>query len=478
MSAGKYTRVPTPEERIAQLEKERVNNEQRNNQLQAEIRRQQQLTTDRLQQQEKMMREQEQKHSRVIDSLESDIKEAAISHQNAIRNVQDTFDKTIKKQNDDFNKAIQEQGEDLTKQIKDVRYWTKKQLETHRKEMLEITQEQQRQLDVERNRVDAIFAQKQQNVSAAQARLRDLDKLITSFDKEYPHQKYAPGELERIKANHQDAKKALNQGMEQAAWAQTQATFNALMILQERVLTAQIKFETTYEQTIRALDTILQTIRKQQNVKVEERERLVDDWTDGAYSKLGKEIEETINDLETKKQSLTIEEVQEKLGMIASLEEQQVAIVKKAINSILASRERETIAKNIAIALDKSGYRIIDGNGYENDDPRGVYLVKAKIANVENGSEILVIVDPQIVNDQIQNVLHTEFIRSHFPDDNSRRIQHEKVVSTLKGIGIEVGNTTCVSEKLEGVENIDVKKVTKAGNSMPQNVKDKIQNRK
>ena len=379
----------------------------------------------------------------------------------------------------DFNSALKHQENRLNTQINNVRSWTETELTNQRKEYLRITRNQQRQINHIDSEVQRIKNKEANTKEIVKRRLHDVELLIEEMDKNEPHQRFAPGEIDRIRNKLTRAKQDLEQidanfasGVNQAVWQ----AYDELIQLREKIYEKKNQFQREYLFTLQLLEVLL-GIARNDEIDVPARNKKIDYWTDGEFTALQNELESIKNNLETRRDSITLEELEQMQNSLKSMEEEQEKIVNKAVNRVIASQQRKEMAKDIAFKLIDSGdYQFVDGNGYEGDDPRAPYIIRIKKSGAAGATETTAIITPREVEDNsIQNVLALNST-DHFPDDESARQNAAEVASVLKEKqDVIVGTTECTqSEHDPDLSGEKVKRYLKQGHKIPEKSKQKI----
>lgn len=467
MSRMTVTPVETPRQTIRRLRNQAYNEQTRRERLEKEVNRAARQTNQRISDIEENSKRQEQRHDQAISGLQSDIQEAERLHHERLIQFQKNF-----------NSALKNQENRLNTKINNVRNWAESELINQRREYLEITRDQQKQI----NHID-LEVQKIKNTEAnteeiVRKRLHDVQLLIDETDKNEPHQRFAPGELVQIRNKLHRAESDLNKkganfasGVNQAVWQ----TYDELVLLREKVYEKKNEFQREYLFTLQLLEILLGIVNNDE-IDVPTKNKKIDFWTDGKFSELKEKVEKLKINLENRKDTLTLEEVKQMQNTIKAFEEEQEKIVDKAVNNVIASQQRKEMAKDVALKLINSGdYQFVDGNGYEGDDPRGSYIIRIKKSDAENATETTAIITPrEIKDDSIQNMLALNST-DHFPDDESARQNAAEVAAVLENQEVAVGNTKCAqSEHDPDLAGEKIKNYLKLGRKIPKESKQNI----
>src|SRR5690606_29751311 len=87
----------------------------------------------------------------------------------------------------------------FNQQLSKLQDWTQASLDQLSSEMNERFEEQQTQIDSNRQAIQNIYEREQNLELQAQQRLNDLEELLTAFDKNNNHDKYANGRFNQLK---------------------------------------------------------------------------------------------------------------------------------------------------------------------------------------------------------------------------------------------------------------------------------------
>lgn len=463
MSGYSTVRILTPEERIRQQQREINNIESRNREQQRLI----DLANQRLitegQKRQEEMRRMEQANSKLVNSLQSDLKQSEIRQQQA-----------LKEQNDQFQKVIDKERENVNSKFDSMEEWTKERLEKNRKEYLRITEETNTRVEKIEHDVNQLFERENTKQEIFQKRFADMVKLVESTSKNPDHERFAPGELRKILSCIKDAEDDAKNGDVSAANASLRDGYRKLAILRMEVRQKKNDFRNQYDEAMASLELLLDKLESK-DVDLNTKIKDIDYWTDDEYSKLKKQVKELKSTLESGKDSLQIEDVKKTQKLIGELEKQQLKIVKKAKSRIIASSEREKMAIAIAKKLEDEKYPIFDGNGYESNDPRKAYLIKSKVSNSPQSTEIIAVIDPISISET--EIVNRLVINSndHF-DDIQKNIRSQKIANALKEIGCEVEKSECKSsDSIHELEGNAVNNIIKEGSSgIPEHLKKRL----
>ncbi|MFF4353628.1 hypothetical protein [Streptomyces sp. NPDC001530] len=265
-----------------------------------------------------------------------------------------------------------------------------------RKEMAQLS-EQVGELTQDRTRAEA----------AARTWLTDAQTIARSTE-QLPHERFAPGELDRLRNRLDTAGENVAQGRYDAAIALTQETYHALSELRVEITQRDLAHRAARSEAVEALVTVGHLIERNavRPVLGERGEALdgvildVDYWSESELDELKQEVEAALR--RARDDSTDIEELRALRSEEAPRLEQWLGdVVERAGMRQLASQIRVNLADAVVDTLAQiAAYDLVDGV-YDAADPRRAYLAKLQH---ENGNHILVEVD-QAPEDAAQCVL-------------------------------------------------------------------------
>ncbi|MFD7492666.1 hypothetical protein ACFV8T_09655 [Streptomyces sp. NPDC059832] len=242
-------------------------------------------------------------------------------------------------------------------------------------------------------RIDVIDQDRAQAGRLVQTWLSDARAMTEAITGAGLHERYAPGELDRLTARLATAEQSATQGRFDAALAVAQETYHSLSELRAETEQRELERCTARMAAIDALATVEKEIEGSlsrpvldpDGVPVEGCAVDVDYWSEGG---LGRLREETANGLARARDDRTgTDELRLLLAQEAPrLEDALGDTVERACLRQLASQTRVNLADAVVQALGRNAYyEFVDGE-YQGADPRGTYY--AKLVH-ENGNEIV-----------------------------------------------------------------------------------------
>lgn len=351
----------------------------------------------------------------------------------------------------EHKKALASQANHFNQQLSNLQDWTQASLDQLSSEMNERFEEQQTQIDSNRQAIKNIYEREQNLELQAQQRLNDLEELLTAFDKNNNHDKYANGRFNQLKRRLQSINST--DVPSQSKIAEAISITNDIFDLEEEIAREKMIFESIHNQTLSIAEELLLEINNNRTnlfftdengkeLENEEGNKLqveVDFWTEDEYSKLENQAKAIKAELETKKELPELDKDELKIfqDQLAELKDQQEKLVLLACEKGLLSMDRDDIANDILEAFEKQGFWLKEDDSifYEgNIEKKTTNDQRESIAiNVENniGTELTI----RIVPEGMQNKIH--FHRNDNRDMTQQEYMEllEEVQNVIEGAG-------------------------------------------
>jgi exonuclease SbcC len=355
-----------------------------------------------------------------------------------LRDVNSEFLKTkteLKRTKKEFSSKISELNENFSKEIEKVN----SEILKTRVDINTI----KREVSKNRERINKIISdinrEKQEKKELASYWMKNLDGQIEMI-KSLEHEKFKPGELNRLITQIELAKKNYENGVYESAISSLQERYLDAVELFEEVFILQREFEELKEQALKRIADIKVLIEAQRVVDYElEGETIkieTDYWSEGRLSKIEEEVqklEKEVNDKNT-----TTERMIEILEYEDKLIEELTQIAEVAKHNAFLYQGRVDTANDIIDILEDLDFEIIE-DALVGDDKRKPLFLK-----LENESEEEIIVVASKKKDK--NVLNIMFdIESTNPKFKDRRL--EKIIKELNNKGIKLENFSCTDSE-------------------------------
>lgn len=384
---------------------------------------------------------------------------------NALRremeSMEDNFNFKIQGLEDDIaemdlahRQAMKKQSEEFYKNLSQLRDWTEQSIDELESRVEVKFEKQQKQIEQQKQRIDALYQKERDENQKAKFMLRDLKILVAAIGERCNHNKFAEGrwkqlneDVQRLSSSNVPASSIISQAMNLT---------NALWHMEEDVLKAQLKFEVIHNLILNEATELLQTMSKNRTdvyYTNEEGKRIQDEngkdikleidfWTKDDYKILEERAKDLKNEIETKKEhpNLTEERLKEIRRELNDIKQQQNDLVKLALKRGFASEERVQISEDIINALEEQGFTLskLDNGEFAHDYMKGEILADQRegvfaVLKNGNGMEVSVIIHP----DESLTSNHIVFQRNDesnlTPDELRRSIEGVKKIIESKG---------------------------------------------
>ena len=423
---------------------------------------------------------------------------------NALRremeSMEDNFNFKIQGLEDDIaemdlahRQAMKKQSEEFYKNLSQLRDWTEQSIDELESRVEVKFEKQQKQIEQQKQRIDALYQKERDENQKAKFMLRDLKILVAAIGERCNHNKFAEGrwkqlneDVQRLSSSNVPASSIISQAMNLT---------NALWHMEEDVLKAQLKFEVIHNLILNEATELLQTMSKNRTdvyYTNEEGKRIQDEngkdikleidfWTKDDYKILEERAKDLKNEIETKKEhpNLTEERLKEIRRELNDIKQQQNDLVKLALKRGFASEERVQISEDIINALEEQGFTLskLDNGEFAHDYMKGEILADQRegvfaVLKNGNGMEVSVIIHP----DESLTSNHIVFQRNDesnlTPDELRRSIEGVKKIIESKCYKMgDVASTKGTGDSKQ-IELADANALAKTG--INKNLKEKL----
>ncbi len=368
--------------------------------------------------------------------------------------------------------ALQLQEVALQGEINNLRERTEEELKKQRDEYTRLVTQNREQINQVKNQVAHILQREAANQQSAQHLIEDLEKLIGHTEANLPHEKFAPGQLEKVR-RQVEAAKAHIENAPQTAIATGQQAYFDLVDLREEVLEKEAEFNLWLDNTLEAMRALFESIAQNRNItlKVDEdevAEKEVDFWTRGAYQALEAQVEALKKELEDNRKTISLERIKEILAEVETLQKQQRDLLRESVERVISSQARAEIGDVIVETLEKEGFTLEEG-GYEQADERNTYLIK--VIN-RAGTEVVAAIVPDDATNT--NTVSVNTFDKNVLSDQVTAERFEGIRQALAEAGLQVGQTVCEDAPLKELYDID-EILKEKGEGIPKNVLEKAE---
>lgn len=389
--------------------------------------------------------------------------------------------------------AMKKQSEEFYNNLTELKDWTEQSINNLETRVEENFERQQKQIDHQKQRIEALYQKERNENQKAKLMLRDLKILVAAIGERCNHNKFAEGKWNQLNRRVQNLSNANVPAV--SIISEAMNITNDLWDLEEDVLKAQLKYEVIHNMILNEATELLQTMSKNRTdvyCTDEEGKRLQDEtgkdikleidfWTKDDYMKLEERAKDLKNEIDTKKEhpNLTeerLKEIREELNLI---KQEQNELVKLALKRGFASEERVKISEDIINALEEQGFTLskLDNGEFAHDYMKGEIVADQRegvfaVLKNGNGMEVSLIIHP----DESLTTNHIVFQRNDesnvTPDELRRSIEGVKKVIESKGYKMgDVASPKGTGDNKQ-VELADANALAKTG--INKNLKEKL----
>ncbi|XDE60209.1 hypothetical protein AB3M80_15190 [Arthrospira platensis BEA 1257B] len=289
----------------------------------------------------------------------------------------------------------------------------------------------------------------------------DVDKIWKQIDRDYQHQRFAPGKLADLRRDLDLANSNIQAGVFEAAIATCQQTYLKLGDLRLELEQKQHEWLFYYQASLTDLRSLITEVQTHRECEVEvgqgsDAETFkceVDYWTNGRLSEYENQLNQLESQLVEGEATLTTEQIKNIGENINQLQPILGEILEQARCSILNSQLRVEIADRIIETLANIGYSLIDDT-YEGEDQRNAFVVKVK--NVA-GDEVVTVISPE--SEFGANSVSINSFSATLIDEQATRQNAEAIFNILNEAGVQgVGDIECKEQANSQYQDIDAVK--------------------
>ncbi|MEK7256003.1 MAG: hypothetical protein AAB316_14725 [Bacteroidota bacterium] len=376
------------------------------------------------------MEKRRQEQAKVVENLQSDIKEVAAQHH-----------RDMAAHREEFVREMLSLETRTDQKYESLRDWTHNRLEHQRAEHNRLALRQQRQNRELKRQIEQIQQREETRSAKAKDYVSDLQRLVESAEQNLPHEKFAPGKMEKIRRQLAAAERQWQEDLPATAAATAQQALFDLMDLEEEVMKKELDFELLHGAAIECTSGLFEAVRRNRMVEVQSGAagQEVNFWTEGRYDKMELEIAEVKQRLETEKNTLDADEIQSMLIRLDEMAGRQESLIKEAVERIISSQLRAEMGDSVVDTLNKQGFRmVLDDCGYFEQDQRKAFTV-----NMQNrsGTKIVTVISPD--EKTYENIMSVNTYDEHIYDENVLTTRSEEILSALRGAGLQTGATIC-----------------------------------
>jgi hypothetical protein len=371
--------------RLAPLEQRTKQQEQETQKLKSNIKDLEKETNRRLQQQR-------QEFQTAVRQSEDRQQQAIQRESNRLKSA---MEQGFEQQRQEYLRITQEQRQEYTQLIAQQDQKFTHLLEDERQARVQGQQILQQQ-------INQIVSDIQNKEQLAQDLLTDVEGIWSGIERNYQHQRFAPGRLADLGRNLELARNNIQAGVSEAAIATSQQTYLDLVDLRIELEQKEQEWLLFYNANLLDLRSLIAEVQANQECEVEvgegndaEKFKLeVDYWVNGRLNQYQRQLQEIEVKLLAGESTLSTAQLQAIGQEITNLQPILGEIVEQAKLAILSSQLRVEIAVRVVETLTGLGYTLVNSDTdsvYEDNDQRNAYVVKVK--NIA-GDEVVTIISP------------------------------------------------------------------------------------
>jgi hypothetical protein len=437
------------QQRLAPLEQRARTQEQETQKLKSNIKNLEQNTQKRLKQQrEQFQKEVSEAEYRQKQALQQQTNRLESAMRQGFEQQRSEYLRITQQQRQEYTRLIAEQDTKFTQLVAEERQ--------ARERGQQILQQQINQV------VDDIQQERQRKANIAQDLLADVEAVWQQINRDYQHQRFAPGRLNDLRRGLEMARSNIQAGVNEAAIANTQQTYLELADLRLELEQKEQEWLLLYNAALEDLRSLITEVQANRQCEVEvgqgnEAEKFkleVDYWVNGRLSEYEQQLNQLESQLKAGESTLTTEQVKEISEKIIALQPILGEIVEQGKLTILGSQLRAEIADKVAGVLSELGYTLVDPETdatYEGDDQRNSYVVKLK--NIA-GDEVVTVISPE--KEFGSNSVSINTFSSTIVDETATQQNAKAIFDALREEGVQGnGAIECNQQARTEYQNIE-----------------------
>ena len=321
----------------------------------------------------------------------------------------------------------------------------------------------QKVLQVQIDRVvDNLEQETQRKAKIAEDLLSDVAVIWEQINRDYQHQRFAPGKLTDLHRGLEMARSNIQAGLTEAAISTTQQTYLDLADLRIQLEQKEQEWLLLYNAAWSDLKSLIVEVQANKECEIEigqgdEAQKFkleVDYWVNGRLSEYEQQLNQLESELKAGESRLTTEQVQELGEKIIALQPILGEIVEQAKLTILGSQLRVEIADKVVSALESLGYTLYDSESdavYEGDDQRNAFVVKVK--NLA-GDEVVTVISPE--KEFGANSVSINTFSQTLVDETATRQNAKAIFNALEEEGVQGdGEPVCNQKAQQEYQNLE-----------------------
>lgn len=300
-----------------------------------------------------------------------------------------------------------------------------------------------------------IQADRQRQHAAADTQIRDLQALFRLMRDQRTHERFAPGELDRIEAAFAMCRNNLQSGLYEAALAGAQERYVEYQELQLRVAKRQAEWQAYLDEVRRLTEQTCgamaaaegATYRFGEDRAAQEVAAEVDYWSKGELGEFRDRLSGHLRRVQFPA-DLSTDDLKQLLREVAPMNAELDRIVAKAKARLVQSQVRRNLAASILKSFEGTLWELADSTYEEQDFRKGLHV---KLTN-EAGEEIVASIIPV---ETPEGGIAANVEINFFDRFNSKRLRAarlEQMQRRMRTEGVDAGTFECLdnSEGMPG----------------------------
>lgn len=300
-----------------------------------------------------------------------------------------------------------------------------------------------------------IQAGRQRQRAAADTQIRDLQSLFRLMRDQRTHERFAPGELDRIEAAFAMCRNNLQSGLYEAALAGAQERYVDYQELQLRVAKRQAEWQAYLDEVRRLTEQTCgamaaaegATYRFGEDRAAHEVAGEVDYWSEGELGEFRDRLSGHLRRVQFPA-DLSTDDLKQLLREVAPMNAELDRIVAKAKARLVQSQVRRNLAASILTSFEGTLWKLADSTYEEQDFRKGLHV---KLTN-EAGEEIVASIIPV---ETPEGGIAANVEINFFDRFNSKRLRAarlEQMQRRMRTEGVDAGTFECLdnSEGMPG----------------------------
>lgn len=380
-----------------------------------------------------------------------------------------------------FNQKLAQQAQEFRQGMASLAQRLDTRLDQQREEYLDLIERQGRQFDTamrEQRReleqqIGALATEIARKEGAKRERagqwLADTRGLLDLIGREYRHDKFKPGALDRLRGELILAEGNVRAGDYEAAIGGIQRTFLEAQYLRQELEARELEWNAHLTMARRSAAEVLATCDAQDSCRflleteegAEEVAGEVDFWTEGGLTRLRTEAAAEARRLDAA-EPLTLEALKESIARSGQWREECLALAERAKEALIASQLRNNMAQTIIGTLEGAGWAVADSTYAGEDFRRAVHVRLEHLG----GDEMVTVIAPEQAQGAIRNRLDVFFYDRTTNDEANRERRLTAITGHLEAEGLSCGRPQCApgTERVAEPprEHLDLERVRRA----------------